>query len=59
MHNEPHYLTSAEAAERLGVDRSTLSRWVASGRIKPVWKMPGRRGPFLFRPADVDALKAA
>lgn len=59
MHNESPYLTSAEACQRLGIDRSTLSRWVASGRIKPAVKLPGLRGAMLFDPATVDAAKAA
>lgn len=57
MHNESQPLTSAEACEQLGIDRSTLSRWVASGRIAPVFKVPGKRGAFLFSPADVEALR--
>jgi excisionase family DNA binding protein len=51
-------LTSAEVCERLNIDRSTLSRWVAAGRIAPALKMPGLRGPFLFDPAEVDRVKA-
>lgn len=62
MHNEsPTYLTSAEVCDRLGIDRSTLSRWVASGRIKYAIKLPGLRGAYVFTPEAVDAaaLKAA
>lgn len=56
MHND--LLTSAEACERLGVDRSTLSRWVALGRITPAMKGPGLRGPYFFDPAEVERRKA-
>lgn len=52
-------LTSAEACERLGgIDRSTLSRWVALGWIEPATKLPGLRGPYLFAPAEVERVKA-
>ena len=51
-------LTSAEVCERLGIDRSTLSRWVAAGRIRPATKLPGIRGAFLFARADVERIAA-
>jgi predicted site-specific integrase-resolvase len=52
-------LTSAEACERLdNIDRSTLSRWVLTGRITPVQKLPGLRGAFLFEPAEVERVRA-
>lgn len=48
---------SAEACELLGgIDRSTLSRWVAFGKLAPAQQLPGRNGAFLFRRADVEAL---
>jgi predicted site-specific integrase-resolvase len=56
----PHLdlLTSAVVCERLSIDRSTLSRWVAAKKITPALKLDGPRGPFLFYPADVDRLAA-
>lgn len=51
-------LTSAEACELLAIDRSTLSRWVASGRIRSAFKMPGRTGGFLFAKAEVERVLA-
>lgn len=51
-------MTSAEVCDRLNIDRSTLSRWVAAEKIAPAIKMPGVRGPFLFDPAEVERLKA-
>lgn len=45
---------SAEACERLGIDRSTLTRRVARGEITPAQKLPGETGPFLFEPAEID-----
>lgn len=51
-------LTSRATSDRLGIDRSTLSRWVSKGRIKPVEKLPGLRGPFLFHPEEVARVEA-
>lgn len=53
----PTLLHSAEVCERLNIDRSTLSRWVAAGRIVPATKLPGLRGPFLFDPAEVERVR--
>lgn len=50
-------LGTVEAAERIGVERSTLSRWVASGRIVPLHKLPGRTGVVLFDPAEVERVR--
>lgn len=47
-------IDTTEAARRLGVSRSTLTRWVAAGRIEPAFTVPGYRGNFLFDPARVD-----
>lgn len=54
-------IPSAEACDRLGIDRSTLSRWVASGRIAYTLKAPGPRGAMFFTAAEIDraALEAA
>ena len=52
-------LGSAEVCERLGIDRSTLSRWVAAEKIRPAVRLPGRTGAMLFDPADVQRIKAA
>lgn len=54
----PELVTSAAVCEELRIDRSTLSRWVAAGRIEPVTKLPGIRGAFLFTRADVERVKA-
>ena len=51
-------MTSAEVCDRLGIDRSTLSRWVASGRIAYVHKLPGKTGPFLFTRKEVERVRA-
>lgn len=51
-------LTSVETAERLGIDRGTLTRWVQAGRIAPAMKLPGKQGAALFDPADVEHIRA-
>lgn len=52
-------LTTAEVAERLGVTPSAISRRVKTGTLVPVRKMPGKRGAFLFDPAELDDEGAA
>lgn len=47
---------SAEACDVLGIDRSTLSRWVALGHIAPALRLPGQTGAHLFDRADVERL---
>lgn len=48
---------SREVCDRLRIDRSTLSRWVAAQKIAPAMQLPGERGAFLFHPADVARLE--
>ena len=50
-------LPSATVCERLLIDRSTLSRWVAAGRITPSLRLPGLTGAMLFDPKDVERLE--
>lgn len=47
-------LTSATACSRLGIDRSTLTRWVQAGHIRPVFKLPGQTGAYLFEASEVE-----
>lgn len=49
-------LTTAQAAEVLGVTVRTVARWADSGRLTPAVEFPGLRGPRMFRQADVLAL---
>lgn len=51
-------ITTAQAAERLGIERSTLSRWVTAGRIAPAMQLPGATGAMLFDPGAVARLAA-
>lgn len=52
----PDLITLTEGAARLGVERTTLFRWMQLGRIKPVMKLPGKTGALLFDPADIESL---
>ena len=50
---------SAEACELLGgINRGTLVRWIASGKINTVTKMPGARGAYVFTLAEVQRVAA-
>lgn len=51
-------MTTAQVAERFGVDVRTVARWVNAGRLIPAVTGSGLRGPRFFRPEDVDALAA-
>ena len=51
-------IPSAEACRLLNIDRSTLTRWVASGRLTPAFKAPGLRGAYFFELEHVQALAA-
>lgn len=50
----PNYLGTVEACERIGIDRSTMTRWVQLGRIVYAQKLPGPRGVYLFDPDEVE-----
>lgn len=52
---EPKYIPTAEVCARLGIDKSTVSRWVASGKLTPALRSPAA---MWFDPADIDRLKA-
>lgn len=53
---DKHLIPSKEVCNRLDINRSTLTRWVASGRITPALRLPGPSGAFLFDTTDVDRL---
>lgn len=55
----PELVASVDVCKRLGIDRSTLSRWVKDGTAVPAMRLPGKRGAFLFAPAEVDRLVEA
>ena len=58
-HSDNALLTTADVAEMLGKDVSTIHRLVARGDLRVAIKAPGKRGAYLFRKSDVDALQRA
>jgi excisionase family DNA binding protein len=54
---EAQLIGSAEACGILGIDRGTLIRWIASGRIHAVQKLPGQTGAYIFDRAEVTRVK--
>lgn len=52
-------ITTREALKLLGYsDPSWVSKRVKSGALVPSRKLPGKRGAYLFRRADVEAFAA-
>lgn len=58
MAQTPRLLSTVEACERIGIDRSTLSRWIKFGEAEPAMRLPGKTGAYLFTVAEVDRLAA-
>ena len=54
----PDLLATTEAAALIGVERSTLSRWAAAGRISIAHQLPGRNGAILFTRSEVERVAA-
>lgn len=52
-------LATRQVADALGIDVSTISRWVKEGRISPAMRLPGKTGAMLFTPKDVERLRSA
>lgn len=55
----PDLIGSAEACVILGIDRGTLSRWVAARRLDYWVKLPGVNGAMMFDRAVVEAVKSS
>ena len=49
----PETLTMAQIATRYGLSRRTIGRRIESEAIKPVAKLPGSTGAYLFLASDV------
>ena len=58
MPNTNQLLSSADACAALDIDRSTLTRWVQSGKVTPVKKLGGRTGAYVFTSTEIDRVKA-
>jgi predicted site-specific integrase-resolvase len=62
MHNLTHSggvepgteITIAEAVAIAGRDRSTIIRWIGSGKLTSVRKLPGRTGTYLLDRSEVE-----
>ncbi|WP_272878377.1 helix-turn-helix domain-containing protein [Rothia nasimurium] len=50
--------TTREVAKCLGLSPSHVTRLVASGELTAVVKAPGKRGAFMFDPAEVEHFRA-
>lgn len=57
MEQQVAYISTSEVARVFGVDRSTVSRWVTSGTLRPAITTPG--GHHKFTRDAVNALVAA
>lgn len=49
---------STEACRILGIERSTLVRWVQMRWLKPAGKLPGPNGAYLYRRAEIERFAA-
>jgi excisionase family DNA binding protein len=47
-----------EIADRLGVDRTTVFKWVQQGKLTAAHKMPGRTGAYLFTEEEFERFAA-
>jgi predicted site-specific integrase-resolvase len=56
METESDLVGTRDAAEIIGCERSTLSRWVALGKLPLALQLTGPTGAHLFHRADVDRL---
>lgn len=64
MHNLTHSgsvdagqeITIAEAVAIAGRDRSTIIRWIGTGKLTPVRKLPGRTGTYLLNRSEVERI---
>lgn len=54
---KPDLMTSAQAAEALGVSRPTLNRRVRSGAVPAAFRLTGKRGAWLFDPEVITRLQ--
>lgn len=51
-------ITTAEVAVRMGVRSATVTRWHRDGLLVAAAQLPGRTGPLLFDPRDVEQAAA-
>lgn len=51
-------MATPEVCEAFGVNRATVIRWVAEGKLQPAFKVPGQTGAFIFNRKYIEALAA-
>jgi excisionase family DNA binding protein len=51
-------LSTTEAADLIGTERSNVSKMVRDGRLVPARKMPGPTGAYVFHRAEVERAAA-
>ena len=56
MPNPPNLIGTLETCRRIGIDRSTLSRWIKDGTARPAMQLPGKTGAYLFTVEEADRL---
>lgn len=50
----PDLLTADQAADVIGVNRRTITKWADSGRLPHAMRLPGGTGARLFDRTEVD-----
>lgn len=58
MFNQAPLFNTRQVAEKLGVSPMQISRLARSGQLPPAVKAPGKRGAYLFAPAEVEHYRA-
>lgn len=60
MPNDAELIGSKVACRILDIDKATLSRWVAAGKLKPALRLgDSDNAAFVFKRKDVERLKKA
>ena len=59
MNKQRDFLTVAQAADEIGMDRRTLSRWIKDGRVEAEKLCSGATHPYLIRLSEVERVKNA
>lgn len=57
MQTRNGFLNTLEAASELHISRSTLTRWVQAGKVKPVVRGDGRNGAMFFRASEIKRVR--
>lgn len=51
---QPDLITADQAAEVIGVNRRTVTKWADNGRLPEAMRLPGGTGARLFDRAEVE-----